>query len=56
MAVELFTETLTEEGGADGAESESERERVRTRLQCVSCTHQQPLLLLQPHLVGSLLQ
>ena len=28
MAVELSTETLTEEGGADGAEREGERARV----------------------------
>ena len=34
MAVELSTETLTEEGGADGAEREREREN-QNRLNCI---------------------
>ena len=55
MAVELWTRTPTEEGGADGAVREGERER-ENRLDCVSWTHQQPLLMPQPYLVHSLLQ
>ena len=34
MAVELSTETLTEEGGADGAVREGERES-HNRLNCI---------------------
>ena len=37
MAVELSTETLTEEGGADGAEREREREgfKIEERATCM---------------------
>ena len=47
MTVEFSTETLTEEGGADGAVCV--RERVRNRGDRETRVfHQQPLLLLPP--------